>query len=106
MWVAAAKDTDKPDQKPQKEWAKEDLAFGGGEGAARLMHGEESASKVEGDFLEERERLMTSHEIHDHDDDWDPGLPEAIELKEFGPDESAMVMQERDSGGRGRQDLL
>lgn len=105
MWVAAAKDTTKPDQKPRKEWAKEDLAFGGGEGAAGLMHAEGS-TKREGGLSEEREGLMTSHDDHDNDDHRIPSLTESIELQEIDPGEIDIDSQQQDEGEEEHKDLL
>jgi hypothetical protein len=42
MWVAAANETDKPKEPSKKEWAKEDLAFGAGDGAEVLLQDESS----------------------------------------------------------------
>jgi hypothetical protein len=107
MWIAAAKDTDKPRQMPQKEWVKGDLAFGGGEGAAGLMHAEGSTAKGEdGDFYTEREELMAELGDQHHDDGRESELPEAIELKELGQDESETVMETQAKDNRKRQDLL
>ena len=61
MWVAAAKDTDKPNPTPQREWAKDDLALSGGEGAEGLLNAEGSTQKRGEVWSEEREALMISH---------------------------------------------
>ena len=106
MWIAAAKDTDKPHQKPHKEWAKEDLAFGGGEGADRLMHAEGSTSKGEVGLSEEREGLMNCPDSHENDNRRDPGRAESIEMREFDPDENDAVKQEQNGDNGEHQDLL
>jgi hypothetical protein len=106
MWIAAAKDTDKPHQKPHQEWAKEDLAFGGGEGAARLMHAEGSTSKGEGGLSEEREGLMNRSDSHENNNRRDPGPAESIEMGEFDPDEIDAVNHDQNGDSGKHQDLL
>ena len=86
MWVAAAKeeaDTSKPQRR--KEWAKEDLALGGGEGGEALVQGEGSRNRKEA-TSEEQEGLMALAVDEDEggDDYRDPGSRETIELQNMG----------------------
>jgi len=82
MWVAAAKDTDTPDKKKRKEWAKEDIGFGGTEGATALVHAEGS-TKRETYLPEEQQGLMTSHDDHENNEYSDLGAIESIELQDI-----------------------
>jgi hypothetical protein len=83
IWVAAAKDTTPPDKKRRREWAKEDLAFGGTGGAAELVHAEGSSTKRGTYLSEEQEGLMTSHDDHDDNEYSDPEAIESIELQDI-----------------------
>jgi hypothetical protein len=106
LWVAAAKDTDKPNPAPQKEWAKDDLALSGGEGAEGLLNAEGSTQKRGEVWSEEREALMISHNDDDENDHRDPDSVEVIELRELDLVKDDLKNQDRNEDNREQEDLL
>ena len=106
MWVAAAKDTDKPIPTPQKEWAKDDLAFSGGEGAVGLLHAGGSTPKRAETWSEEQEAFMISHNDGIDSDHRDTDSVEAIELRQLDSVKNDSDNHDRNEDIGKQQDLL